>query len=1304
MHAAVNTLAVVCLLFMPIWGFVGDEPAPPPFPCLLDHGCVCNHSGVIVKNVYDQQYYAPCDSCGVGWTGPLCNVLDTPCMNGGYTDNASSGAGKGAPCVCPVAWSGHSCEDVECPNSENGHGPFHVAAPNAVTQSCSDDCLPGWSGVQCGLCSANSACQPYAGAQGACDTSLVARGSTKHLECDVTNPRFLKPLGHNVGGHVTMDCSTKGDVPMSTSGKQAECTLAFFRIEENASFVDPFFFCTARNCSMEVTMEKDATSSDPSTQGAANSAAFDAVRKLGQTALLVECALLAMFGQAAKMLPKKLVGRALLVTTGLLVITFIGYVVVMVGIMNHNSAPARSVVAYRCDAAHCVCAQDPPAIYTPICSSSAFGKFILPTISNGMDLICHTDDNRCAFTPRDAPTQVDLSCRASECVNTNTFPDIPVVGGGGGTSSSGGNSKQKDLLVVAIAVGFAAVGAVALHLYVTFQKTWASSREFVELFLTDAAAALRQSAGTAHHRHHRHDLHERTSSVGDATPSAAQCESELRNVPDAVPDYCSDESSDFSEESIIASPTVQVYQPINNSDVDDEQDDIPEDQPLNMTHSSSHHEEHQRGVLHRKDVHAVMSAPICLQLRRLSYQLRPPSCAQGLTRAAERMFRTSDSLVAPRATVVGNSDVDVSDASSSPLTKQILNEVTFTVCSGEVLALMGPSGAGKTTLLDLLAMRLKSGECTGTLEVNGVAISSDQHKQQYRAMLGYVSQEDTLLPSLTVRETVYYAAKLKLPTSFGENTIEHIVASVLRSLRLDRCAETLVGDGASIRGVSGGERRRVSIAVELVANPRILFLDEPTSGLDAVSARVVMEAVAQLARSPPMQQYAPHFFAFAPIVVFSIHQPSRDIYELFDKVLLLSRGVAVYYGVAVEAVPYVAERLLRSPREDHSVQPSFPQGEGIEWDDGLFQGMFPIDPATRRRHFIPPPHENPADVLMKLEDRINEHLRDDLRAERAVIGLATGDGYRSVTPLKDKDIGRQVLALTIASRKYYPNVWQQMRLLSQRSLSALLGSFELIVCHALVTCVVGALMCVLYEHEALDLPGSLNRAGSITFLLLVISFVSLSGLDPLLSERKLLVVERENGYYGTLPYLLTKLLVDVLPLRVISVGVLGAVIYFPMGLRTDDGIHFVWFIAMLCLFSVCMTFMTFSVGIVLGSFGPAALTSAVVVLWNFVFGGLLVQADTIPYVLAPFRRISPFFLTFEALLVNELNGQLCTFAPTDATGKPSSTAIPLFCVQYLENLGLHPSRFAGDVALLGVMTLLLLLIVYALLRGIKTIR
>lgn len=476
-----------------------------------------------------------------------------------------------------------------------------------------------------------------------------------------------------------------------------------------------------------------------------------------------------------------------------------------------------------------------------------------------------------------------------------------------------------------------------------------------------------------------------------------------------------------------------------------------------------------------------------------------------------------------------------------------------------------------------------------------------------------------------------------------------------------------------------------------------------------------MEAVAQLARSPPMQQYAPHFFAFAPIVVFSIHQPSRDIYELFDKVLLLSRGVAVYYGVAVEAVSYLAERLLRSPRQQLSqdssssreggtstANTSFP-GSDSHADDGC-EAMFPIDPATQQRRFLPPPHENPADVLMKLEDRIDEQLRDNLRAERAVIGLATGDGYRSVTPAKDKDVGRQVLALTIASRKYYPNVWQQMRLLSLRSLSALLGSFELIVCHALVTCVVGALMCVLYEHEALDLPGSLNRAGSITFLLLVVSFVSLSGLDPLLSERKLLVVERENGYYGTLPYLLTKLLVDVLPLRVVSVGVLGAVIYFPMGLRTDDGIHFVWFISMLCLFSVCMTLMTFSVGIVLGSFGPAALTSAVVILWNFVFGGLLVQADTIPYILAPFRRISPFFLTFETLLVNELNGQLCTFAPTDATGKPSSTSIPLFCVQYLENLGLHPSRFASDVVLLGLMTLLLLMLVYTLLRGIKTIR
>ncbi|CCW68267.1 unnamed protein product [Phytomonas sp. Hart1] len=241
-------------------------------------------------------------------------------------------------------------------------------------------------------------------------------------------------------------------------------------------------------------------------------------------------------------------------------------------------------------------------------------------------------------------------------------------------------------------------------------------------------------------------------------------------------------------------------------------------------------------------------------------------------------------------------------------------------------------------------------------------------------------------------------------------------------------------------------------------------------------------------------------------------------------------------------------------------------------------------------------------------------------------------------------------------------------------------------------------MCSLYKEQALDLSGALNREGSVTFLLLVTSFVSLSCLEHLIGERKLFIVERENGFYTTLPYFISKLVVDIFPLRIIPSVVLSSAIYFSMGFRTDSGDHFLWFILIITLFSVCMTLMVMCVGIVMESFGASALVSSVFILWFLVFGGALVQTETIPDYLKPFGSISPFFLSFESLMVNELDHQSCVFSPTDETGKKSSNSISIQCRQYLFNAGLKPARFSLDVMQLGLICFLLVLVAWVLLN------
>ncbi|KAE8966896.1 hypothetical protein PF005_g30387, partial [Phytophthora fragariae] len=173
--------------------------------------------------------------------------------------------------------------------------------------------------------------------------------------------------------------------------------------------------------------------------------------------------------------------------------------------------------------------------------------------------------------------------------------------------------------------------------------------------------------------------------------------------------------------------------------------------------------------------------------------------------------------------------------------KTILDHVSGRCAPGELTAIMGPSGSGKTTLVDLLADRISSGDVTGDIELNGEA----RVTKTFRAVTSYVAQEDSLLGSFTVLETMRMAAKLSLPTSVSSKQIEARVDDVVEAMGLATCRHTLVGD-IFRKGLSGGQKRRLSIAIELLSNPSILILDEPTSGLDSSATHNVMKFIVKL--------------------------------------------------------------------------------------------------------------------------------------------------------------------------------------------------------------------------------------------------------------------------------------------------------------------------------------------------------------------------------------------------------------------------------------------------------------------------
>ena len=209
---------------------------------------------------------------------------------------------------------------------------------------------------------------------------------------------------------------------------------------------------------------------------------------------------------------------------------------------------------------------------------------------------------------------------------------------------------------------------------------------------------------------------------------------------------------------------------------------------------------------------------------------------------------------------------------------QLLKGVTSTFRPGVLTALMGVSGAGKTTLMDVLAGRKTGGYIEGDIRVSGFP----KKQETFARISGYCEQTDIHSPQITVRESLIFSAFLRLAKEVSKEEKMMFVDQVMELVELVDLRDAIVGI-PGVTGLSTEQRKRLTIAVELVANPSIIFMDEPTSGLDARAAAIVMRAVRNTVDT-------------GRTVVCTIHQPSIDIFEAFDELLLMKRGGQVIYS------------------------------------------------------------------------------------------------------------------------------------------------------------------------------------------------------------------------------------------------------------------------------------------------------------------------------------------------------------------------------------------------------------------------
>uniref|UniRef100_A0A8C9H3V1 ABC transporter domain-containing protein n=1 Tax=Piliocolobus tephrosceles TaxID=591936 RepID=A0A8C9H3V1_9PRIM len=207
---------------------------------------------------------------------------------------------------------------------------------------------------------------------------------------------------------------------------------------------------------------------------------------------------------------------------------------------------------------------------------------------------------------------------------------------------------------------------------------------------------------------------------------------------------------------------------------------------------------------------------------------------------------------------------------------EILHGIKGILLPGTITIIMGPSGSGKTTLLNVLSMNISTG-VEGTFLVNDL----DRNKN-IKKYMGYVLQEDHFFPKMTVYETIEFSAKLKLDIR-DKKKLKELVKYVLDIMGLYQVKDTIVGD-AFVRGISGGQRKRLSIACEILSNPLILLMDEPTSGLDSACALSVVECIESMAKISNTT------------IVSSLHQPSSQVFTKFDKLIAITNGYIVYHG------------------------------------------------------------------------------------------------------------------------------------------------------------------------------------------------------------------------------------------------------------------------------------------------------------------------------------------------------------------------------------------------------------------------
>lgn len=532
-----------------------------------------------------------------------------------------------------------------------------------------------------------------------------------------------------------------------------------------------------------------------------------------------------------------------------------------------------------------------------------------------------------------------------------------------------------------------------------------------------------------------------------------------------------------------------------------------------------------------------------------------------------------------------NITCSLSDKASKSV-RFLLKNVCGEAKPGRLLAIMGPSGSGKTTLLNVLAGQTVASprlHLSGLLEVNGQPMSNKSFR------FAYVRQEDLFFSQLTVRETLSLAAELQLKGTYSKEDRDEYINNLLFKLGLVSCADTRVGD-AKVRGVSGGEKKRLAMACELIASPSVIFADEPTTGLDAFQAEKVMETLRQLAQD-------------GHTVICSIHQPRGSVYAKFDDIVLLTEGELVYAGPAAD------------------------------------------EPLTYFSKFgyLCPDHINPAEFLADLIS-IDYSSSDSVNSSRKRIdSLVDSFSQQISSTFYTATLTKTLIVKDKTNLKRKPTPkgingwWKQFSLLLKRAWMQASRDGPTNIVRTRMSIASAVIFGSVFWRMGRSQTSIQDRMGLLQVAAINTAMAALTktvGVFP--KERAIVDRERAKGSYLLGPYLLSKLIAEV-PIGAAFPLLFGTVLY-PMARLHPSLSRFGKFSGIVTVES----FAASAMGLTVGSMAPtteAALALGPSLMTVFiVFGGYYVNADNTPIIFRWIPRVSLIRWAFQGLCINEFRG------------------------------------------------------------------